>query len=69
MLFKETYHVVIGTYAKHLSEVAKGNWSVRFEPEVSIVVSWCQVTALTDKITQNKRLHSHKISKQNLKKH
>lgn len=47
MLTKQDYHVVIRPDAKHLPEVAEGHWCVRLEPEVSIVVSWCQVTALT----------------------
>ncbi len=47
MLSKQEYHVVIRPDAKHLPEVAEGDWGVRLEPEVSIVVCWCQVTALT----------------------
>lgn len=47
MLIKQVYHVVIWPDAKHLSEVAKGDWGVCFESEISIVVSRCQVTALT----------------------
>lgn len=47
MLSKQEYHVVIRADAKHLPEVAKGDWGVGLEPEVSIVVSWRQVTPLT----------------------
>lgn len=47
MLSKQEYHIVIGPDAKHLPKVAKGNRGIRLESEVSIVVGWCQVTALT----------------------
>ena len=46
---KNVYHVVIRPDAKHLSEVAKGDRRVCFEPKISIMVSWSQVTALTAK--------------------
>lgn len=47
MLSKQEYHIVIRADTKHLPEVAKGNWGISLKSEVSIVVSWCQVTALT----------------------
>lgn len=50
---KQEYHVVIRPDAKHLSEVAEGNWGICLESEVSIVVGWCQVTALTASQTQD----------------
>lgn len=52
---KQEYHVVIRSDAKHLPEVAKGHWGIRLESEVSIVVGWCQVTALTARQRQRKQ--------------
>lgn len=60
MLSKQEYHVVIRPDAKHLPEVAKGDRGICLEPEVSIVVRWCQVAALT----VSKRQRSYKITSQ-----
>lgn len=60
MLSKQEYHVVVRPDAKHFPEVAEGHWGVRLEPEVSIVVGWCQVTALTArKIHKSQRIRLH----------
>lgn len=47
MLSKQEYHVVVRPDAKHFPEVAKGDRCIRLEPEVSIMVGWCQVAPLT----------------------
>lgn len=39
--------IVIGFDAKQLSEVAKGQWGVRFQTEIWEVMRWSQVAALT----------------------
>lgn len=59
MLSNQEYHVVIRPDAKHLPEVAEGHRSICLEPEVSIVVSWCQVTALTASKRHKSRVLDH----------
>lgn len=54
---RQEYHVVIGPDAKHLSEVTKGDWSVCFEPEVSVVVARCQVTAFAARKITNQGIY------------
>lgn len=47
MLSKQEYHVVVRPDAKHFPEVAKGDRCICLEPEISIMVGWCQVAPLT----------------------
>lgn len=43
-----TYQIVIWSNPKQLPEIAKGHWSIGFEPKVIVVMSWGQVTPFTD---------------------
>lgn len=52
MLSEQEYHVVIRPDAKHLPEVAESDGGICLEPEVSIVMSWCQVTPFTENSNQ-----------------
>lgn len=55
---KKNYHIVIRTDSKQLPEVTKGDGGVGLKPEVSIVVSWGQVAALTAGTTHKSQENS-----------
>lgn len=51
-----TYQIIIWSDPKELAEIAKGHWSVGFEPKVIVVVSWGQVTPFTDQGEKHTRV-------------